>query len=1182
MNENSTTQKQTIGGKQLRLFGLILAAVVGAGVLIWKLYVHPDGQPAFESTPSAKLVEQFHVGLAALDVEENQRAATIFRDISSELPQEPAVWANLGVALLRLNESVGAEEAIAKATALAPENGEVVMLFAIADERAGRFDSAIERLRSLSDVSSSTLYMLFELVQRHDPEGSLDERLSLLNRILAREPDNLVAQFERARVTAKLGNLSELEPSLSELGKQGAAWNDQALTLFVSAQAAADKQQFAEVAKLITFLQNVSKSTPAYQASLRSLGVNGKSVGTPVRAFLVAKEPTIQVAEPDFELSFEVRADTEPSLRADVTVALALAAEHSPTLVSVFGDRVRLGSTAEVSFPQSQGDGPVGKNSICAVDLNADFIQDLVFVGPQGIKVYLQDSEGGFAVFTPKEVEAAIFDEPGSGIWALDYEADGDMDLLLSSDQGLKLIRNNGDMTFASIDEWNNWQAVEEVFWTDLDDDGDADLLMLTADGIVTVAWNNRAGEYTSPSALPTDAPCAACAVGDVDFDGVMDVVALTQSGDISSWTHHEVDREWVSSKLMQITRMPSVEPELKSGNATLNLADLDNNGSIDVIASVNQSCGIWLRGTDHSFQKLDTLPSLFVTTVIDMDGDGLQDLVGISKTALAVAHSHSNKDYSWHVVRPIANPNAGDGRINSFGLGGKIEVYAGSSRQAAPMYSPRIHFGLGNHKQAGVVRIRWPNGTVQAEFDLKSNEVSIANQRLKGSCPWVFARNEEGYQFVKDFIWRSPLGLKINSQDTAGVTQTEDWIKIPGELLKPIDGKYEVRITADLWETHFFDHVSLLVVDHPENVEAYVDERFVGAESPDLNVHAMLSPHGLTFARDEFGADVSPELAAIDGVYVDGFALGKYQGLADEHWVEFELNEELPMNGEIYLIGSGWIYPTDSSLNVAISQGGSPAPHGLILEVAEHVDSDTTISETSGDRLAGIEGWKPVSADLGFPAGKNKTVLLPLPSDQLRAGRRRFRLRTNLEIYWDYLGWTVAEPELQLITTRIQADSALLQYRGFSEVSPAHRRRPDVPDYERVVATGARWQDLTGFYTRFGDVRELVTATDDRYVIMNAGDELVIQFAALTETPAGWSRDFVLVGDGWVKDGDFNTTHSATVHPLPTHGNQDYAAPLSDFFDDPVYRQHQSDWEQFHTRFVNGKPNNFANISSD
>jgi hypothetical protein len=262
-------------------------------------------------------------------------------------------------------------------------------------------------------------------------------------------------------------------------------------------------------------------------------------------------------------------------------------------------------------------------------------------------------------------------------------------------------------------------------------------------------------------------------------------------------------------------------------------------------------------------------------------------------------------------------------------------------------------------------------------------------------------------------------------------------------------------------------------------------------------------------------------------------------------------LDENLPTGRTIYLIGHGWIYPTDSSLNVAISQGNHPRPHGLILEVPQ----------PDG-------GWRAVSDDLGFPAGKNKTVLIPLPKEILQAGERRFRLRTNLEVYWDSLGWAAAG-EGNIATQRAQTMLAELRHRGFSEFSPLDRRKPDLPRYERLSSLGQRWRDLEGYYTRFGDVRELLESVEDRYVIMNAGDEIILQFAAADPPPAGWKRDFVLIGDGWVKDGDYNTTHSRTVHPLPTHADSDYSSGGGALFDDPLLQQHLDDWRRFHTRYV-------------
>jgi hypothetical protein len=87
----------------------------------------------------------------------------------------------------------------------------------------------------------------------------------------------------------------------------------------------------------------------------------------------------------------------------------------------------------------------------------------------------------------------------------------------------------------------------------------------------------------------------------------------------------------------------------------------------------------------------------------------------------------------------------------------------------------------------------------------------------------------------------------------------------------------------------------------------------------------------------------------------------------------------------------------------------------------------------------------------------------------------------------------------------------------------------------------------------------------------MNAGDELRLVFSALPPPPKGWARDFVLIGDGWVKDGDYNTSFSKTVLPLPAHGHPDYKATsaMPTLEEDPVYQRHPDDWQTFHTRFV-------------
>jgi hypothetical protein len=352
------------------------------------------------------------------------------------------------------------------------------------------------------------------------------------------------------------------------------------------------------------------------------------------------------------------------------------------------------------------------------------------------------------------------------------------------------------------------------------------------------------------------------------------------------------------------------------------------------------------------------------------------------------------------------------------------------------------------------------------------------------------------------------------------------------------------------LWETHFFDLLSLLVVDHPADTEVWVDERFA-IPPPAFEVIATGPVRPLLAARDDRGRDVSEVVRSRDGRHLDFAGRGPYQGITRDHFVEIELPEDAPRRGRLWLLATGWVHPTDSSVNLAIAQGRHAPPRSLSLHVADRRGR-----------------FREVRSGLGFPSGKNKTVLLDLTGLLPAEGRRRVRLQTNLEVFWDRIGWAVGRPDVPLHPRRVPLASADLRDRGYSV---AEQRDASSPEEPRYVLAGAapRWLDLEGYHTRFGEVRELLTAVDDRYVIMNAGDEIRLRFPAGPPPAAGQARDFFLKGDGWVKDGDFNTGFSRTVLPLPTHSRAAYDVPPRRLEDDPVYRAHRRDFEEYHTRYV-------------
>ena len=139
---------------------------------------------------------------------------------------------------------------------------------------------------------------------------------------------------------------------------------------------------------------------------------------------------------------------------------------------------------------------------------------------------------------------------------------------------------------------------------------------------------------------------------------------------------------------------------------------------------------------------------------------DGFVDLVGVSGGRAVRWLGRGMAGYHWKVIRPRAQQQAGDQRINAFGVGGEIQVRSGLLVQTQVLAGAPLHFGLGTRTSIDVARIVWPNGVAQAEFRGGVDDAIVAEQRLKGSCPWVFAWDGSRMGFVTDFLWRSPLGF--------------------------------------------------------------------------------------------------------------------------------------------------------------------------------------------------------------------------------------------------------------------------------------------------------------------------------------------------------------------------------------------------------------------------------------
>ena len=1113
-----------------------------------------DGLPNTSSKTYRDAVAAFHTGLAAIQASVEVVAEEKMLRVTELVPQEPAAWANLGLLALRRTAFDLAATRLQKARALAPENSQIQMLSGLLESLQGRVEGAqayLQQAIALEPRNLKALYALAQLLEQHGGEQSMAEVQRLLTQLLDAQPDNLAVLLELARVTAKRGDMETLHDIMTRLEGTAPTWPSVAQEQLRTVQTVAAEANANRTAQHMMILKNVLVRTVAYRQGRAAIQAPVGQEGEVLWRFLRLPSPPATPAAPDHALTFAVEPLATDGGQWTWINALALDSEGPPTVLLAHGHEGRMLQGVGLRFPGGPALLPPGQDGIVGVDFNDDFKLDLAFAGAGGVALFRQDTAGAFTDVTahvalPEEVTAA----PYTGVWTADIDMEGDLDLVLGTPQGPPLmLRNNGDGTFTALHLFDEVVELQAFSWGDVDADGDPDAVLLDASGTVHVYANERAGQFQVRAVPQEVGKVLALALADVNSDSVLDIVVLQADGNIQRLSQTAAGEVW---HLVRLAQWPAFPSEIALATARLLVADVDNNGALDLIASLPTGGRVWLSDAQGDFRLLATPLPGRIFAVAELSGDGRLDLLGLSETGQPLRLvNQGTTDYFWLTLRPRAAPVPGDGRINAFALGGEVDVRAGLLYQKQPITGPVLHFGLGEHRSADVARIIWPNGDVQAEFELHAKQGVSARQRLKGSCPWVFAYDGTAMRFITDFLWRSPLGLRINAQDTAGVLMTEDWMKIRGDQLAPRNGVYDLRITAELWETHFIDHVALLVVDHPAQTDIYVDERFA-MPPPALAVYLTTPPRPVARAWDEQGREVTDMVRARDGRYLDTFGRGTYQGVTREHYVEVELGEDIPSSGPLWLLASGWIRPTDSSINVAISQGRHPPPQSLRLEIPD-----------------GQGGWVVARSDLGFPAGKTKTILIDLQGLWRPDTPRLVRLRTNMEIYWDALAWAPGLPEATLKTQRLRPHTAALRYRGFSVVHAADRSSPELPQYQALEGTAPRWRDLIGYYTRFGDVRELLQAVDDRYVIMNAGDELVLQFVAPEPPPAGWQRDFVLIGDGWVKDGDYHTTFSKTVLPLPAHDQPDYTTPPGELEDDPVYRRHAPDWQRYHTRYI-------------
>ena len=1037
-------------------------------------------------------------------------------------------------------ENLEADKAIgafARAVELEPTHADAHLNLANALLLAGRSEEAIESGRKVLELDKDSAAALYVIGCAHLRLGRSKEALQALQQSQFIEPAVSAVSFQIGRAQQALGRWEDAATAFTE-------------TINLEPEHAAAHYALSQV------LIRLGQSGPAQEELKIHQEIAAKRPNLPSDTTVfekcrhtVARLPDVKPEQPvasGVSVRFAdgtaaVFGDAAPRYRGPVAILDVPGFPQPNVFVLETGAGFRLLAPGQTVFsPGSTLPVPEKAKYTRALvgDLDNDKLDDVVVLSEGGAKVFKLGANGALS-----DVSAA------SGLHGLnareglltDFEFTGKLGLIAISDGAVVLWRNQGNMAFAErtagfkipplparavdgrLEDWNGddlpdiFVALEKA----------PPLLLLNQHG-----GPFRIGGPGAPRLLPTSdlavpAPPAApserawpagnaIAAGELNGDFRCDLVIVVGDG-----------LEIFFGGMNEPMRVNATGLE----RSRIELLDYDNDGWLDILA-----CGAGIRAWRNlgraGFREttaelgLDQFKGGIIESfaAADLDVDGDTDLlVTTAERGLQLLRNDGGSANPQIKVRFVGR------RTNTSGLGARLELLAGGWRTSRTFHQPWIEVGVGRHARIDSLAVHSADlvmnlGSVEA--NPKTPLVITELELPTGSCPYLYAWDGKRFRFITDLLGAAPAGLRL-TDDRLIDADTDELVGIGNDsVIQPRDGSYVLQITDELRELFFFDHVQLVVADHPPEVEVHTTSKLrPGKPFPPHELVALRDRQTLRHAIHSDGRDVTASLAEIDGQHVSPARLRPPQlrGLAEPFSVTLDFGP-LPADRPLVLALTGWLRFGGGMANVAASHDPTlPFPFPQ-LEV----------------EIAGAE-WRPVDVVAGAPAGKTKSIIVDL-TGKLPPRATRLRLSTAFEIHWDRIALFERAHLQNDAVTRLDPASADLHWHGSGEHESFPWDLPVTPIHDKIRPVAPWHITPAGWCTRYGDVKELITQKDNALVIMNCGDELTLQFPTknIPPKPSGHQRTFFLFTSGWDKDADYHVAAGNSVEPIPWHGMDD------------------------------------------
>ena len=419
--------------------------------------------------------------------------------------------------------------------------------------------------------------------------------------------------------------------------------------------------------------------------------------------------------------------------------------------------------------------------NLCVVDMNNDYLDDIVGVSASNIRIHSQNANGTFtSADYPTETATHL---PSWSLAAGDYNKDGYNDLMYGGGQGLSLYKSNSTGTSYTKDSatgqyifcqrtnfidinndgnldafschdvdpntyyLNNGAGVMTFYqsnvtpgaialgihpdggnygsiWIDYDNDGDQDLFIAKCRGGSGTAKfnelhrNNGNGTFTDVSvAANMYDPVQTWSAAWADYDNDGDMDALVGASSTTDGSHKYM-RNNADGTFTDMTIGTGWDTNT-STNVEHIAYDFDNNGFVDVMGGGNKIMYNQGNGTFTPFNH-----GFGVSAVGDLNNDGFLDFQ--SGNTLRISSGNSNKWLKLNLQGIQSNRNGIGARVEIYGEWGKQIRDVRSGEGFRYMSTLNVHFGIGTATTINQVIVRWPSGVVDIFNNLNPNQTLL------------------------------------------------------------------------------------------------------------------------------------------------------------------------------------------------------------------------------------------------------------------------------------------------------------------------------------------------------------------------------------------------------------------------------------------------------------------------